>query len=94
MKVFFLDVHLSIVQALSLSRCFGLLGLCPEVFLLVRNLRGLLPLSPPRVKGGGSSVSWGGKCMLPLVSIRIVFCDVFARSSFSLDSYSLVYIQG
>ena len=54
---FLLDVHLSIAQALSLlvfqnARVF---------FLLVRNPRHIIPLSPPRGRGGRFSESQDGK---------------------------------
>ena len=37
-----------------------------------------------------------GSARLPLVKVRIVFCDVFSPLDphFTRDSYSLVYIQG
>ena len=60
MKLSFGCAFLFCASALSpdFSECQGF---CLGVFLLVRNLRRLLPLSPPRVRGGGFSESWEGK---------------------------------
>ena len=52
-------------------------------FLLIRNLRHLLPLSPSRDRGGGISDSW-----------EVNHIARYSRRSFffSLDLYSLIYI--
>ena len=45
---------------------------------MVRNLRLLLPLSPPRGREVDFPNHGKGSAMLPLVRVRIVFCYVFS----------------
>ena len=93
---FHLDAHLSFAQALTLPeiwsavnserRFFFWSGICGAFFLCLLSEVGeeVLPNH------------WEGGARLPLVRVRIVFCDVISPldPSFTLDSYSPIYIQG